>query len=161
MKSIIAVFLAIAISAIIFAVLPTKKSTVIGTDGYWRIENDNGVWWFLSPNGNREFLNSVQSVQPKQYSKDTSQPSFVSADYSGDIDAWAKTTADRVKSYGFKSVGAWSNSALSPYIPYSRDLNLSKCTNLSIDQDGWENDIEKAVIKQVSPLKQDVNLIGY
>src|SRR4051812_19832833 len=103
---------AIAVIAIIFAVLPTTKPTNIGTNGYWRIEKNNDVWWFLNPSGEREFLNSVQTVRPQQLSRVPDGPHFRSKDYNGDIDIWAKTTAARVNSYGFKSLGAWCDLSL-------------------------------------------------
>src|SRR5271156_1671752 len=46
-----------------------------GREGYWRIGQDaNGVWWFVSPSGQREFLNTVTTVQPFQLSRDGEGP---------------------------------------------------------------------------------------
>jgi hypothetical protein len=40
-------------------------ATVHGREGFWRLGKDqNGVWWFVRPDGRREFLNCVTTVQP-------------------------------------------------------------------------------------------------
>ena len=41
--------------------------TVRGTAGYWRLgQTRQGVWWYLSPENQAEFLNTVTTVQPVQ-----------------------------------------------------------------------------------------------
>src|SRR5687768_8336987 len=47
------------------ASLAERFPTLRGTDGFWRVGKDaSGVWWFISPKGEAEFLNTVTTVQP-------------------------------------------------------------------------------------------------
>ena len=44
---------------------------VLGQSGYWRLaQNEQGVWWFLSPDNRLEFLTTVTSVRPIQKSRE-------------------------------------------------------------------------------------------
>src|SRR4051812_48639686 len=73
-----------------------ELTKVEGRDGFWRIAQDaQGVWWYLSPTGQREFLNTVTTVQPYQHARVTDGARFVSRDWSGgdkddagDLDGW-------------------------------------------------------------------------
>jgi hypothetical protein len=125
-----------------------QRPKITGTSGYWRIIYEDNTYWFLSPDGNKEFMNVVQSVQPQQSARDSNSLSYLSKDFHGDLDDWARKTANRVSTYGFKGIGAWSNPSLHPYIPFTRDLNLSKWTKLPISDPNWETDVEKAVKEQ-------------
>src|SRR5204863_6598962 len=84
-----------------------------GTEGFWRLaQTQDGVWWYLSPRGEREFLNTVTTVQPFQHSRDMQGAGFVSRDWNGgstdkgDLDAWAVRTIARFHATGFKGQGA-------------------------------------------------------
>src|SRR4051794_2110378 len=40
-------------------------STLRGQSGFWRIgKTDSGVWWFINPKDQPDFLNMVTTVQP-------------------------------------------------------------------------------------------------
>lgn len=97
----------------------------------WTIQNNKNHWWFISPQGKQEFLVGVTTVPAKD--------------------------ANRIKSYGFKCEGAWSEQA--PDVPYSKDLNLFISTTVSISDPRWETQIEQLIKNKVVP--QDHNLIGY
>src|SRR5579872_5280584 len=60
-------------SAVIAAAVepPTSQPSPLihlrGQAGYWRLAQDQaGVWWWVSPTGKLEFLNTVTTVQPEQ-----------------------------------------------------------------------------------------------
>src|SRR6185295_6804434 len=84
-----------------------------GQSGFWRVgETIDGVWWFITPDDRVEFMNMVTTVQPFQEARDPDGIHFVSRDYdpaTADVDAWAARTIARVRSLGFKGVGAWSH----------------------------------------------------
>src|ERR1700683_306441 len=43
-----------------------------GQQGFWRLgEDQSGVWWWVSPEGKLEFLNTVTTVQPEQSGRDS------------------------------------------------------------------------------------------
>ncbi len=153
---------ALLLIALATVLLMRSDKRVRGVIGYWHIEKDDrNVWWFVSPNGNKEFLNNVTSIQPYQESRDPSSKIFRSKDYNDDIELWAEKTANRVIGAGFKGSGAWSHQSIGKYIPYARDLNLMLHCHVPISDPLWVEQIEEAIKSQVVPLKYDKNLIGY
>ncbi len=143
--------------------------SVHGRNGFWRIvEAPDQTWWFQSPQGRLEFLNTVTTVQPYQHAGNPEKAGFQSSDWHGDLDTWAAATVKRVgTTYGFKGIGAWSNDALIGHgMPVSRCLYLLDW--LPKDPDarlfytpGWEAELEHAVREQVVPLKDKTDLVGY
>src|SRR3954471_16491129 len=100
-----------------------------GADGFWRVGRDDaGSWWFISPDGRREFLNSVTTVQPRLLGRDRKGTHYVAKDFDGTgLHRWADAAVRRVADCGFKGIGAWSEPVLHQYdVPMTRDLNL--CT---------------------------------
>ena len=81
-----------------------------GQAGFWRLGQDEaGVWWWVSPTGKLEFLNTVTTVQPEQDGRDRNSVRYVSTDWNGrydsrDLDRWASETLSRVVDYGFKGL---------------------------------------------------------
>ena len=94
-----------------------------GTDGYWRTgETADHVWWFVSPEGKQEFLNTVTTVQPMQDRREKDAVHFVSTDWDGrerdaDLNLWAKATLKRVYDYGFKGRHDFAGDVFAPRGP--------------------------------------------
>ena len=66
-----------------------------GREGFWRIARDEaGAWWFVSPDGRREFLNCVTTVQPTLRGRDARGPHYLAHDYRGEspLNDWAEAT---------------------------------------------------------------------
>ncbi len=161
----------------IVAVLPKPAANdlvkIVGAEGYWRIgQSADGVWWFLSPDNRREFMNTVTTVQPFQLGRREAGPHFISRDWqggldttSGDIQQWAKKTLDRVREAGFKGMGAWCHPVFhSLDVPISRDLNLWAHAiggDHLLYSPRWRSIMEQAVAKQVTVLSSNRNLVGY
>ncbi|UCF43024.1 MAG: hypothetical protein JSV99_10650 [Planctomycetota bacterium] len=153
-----------------------------GRPGFWRLKRDtNGVWWFLSPEGKQEFLNTVTHVQPFQKGQDANGPHYVSGDYKGPtdveiwnvdstgldeyLDEWAVKTIKRVKEAGFKSLGGWCQPTF-----HRHDVAVSRClvvwrevgkSNKLFYEPGWPEAAEKVIKKQVVGLRNNTNLVGY
>jgi hypothetical protein len=145
---------------------------VSGKQGFWRLgQAAEDTLWFVSPKGEVQFLNTVTTVQPYQFGRDRDGIHYVSQDWNskpggdGDLDAWAQKTAARVLAMGFKGLGAWSNPVFHKYdIPVSRDLNISTWIPQSARRfysPEWAPAAEYSVSTQVTPLKDNANLIGY
>ena len=150
----------------------------VGTDGFWRLQRDaDGAWWFLSPTGEREFLNAVTTVVPYQQGR-LPGADYVSRDWTGEVTgsmsegdtaAWAAATLPRLKAAGFKAIGAWSHPAfhdpaINPDLPITRDLNLWTYTwgeGKRVFHPEFRRIVEEAVVKQVTPLRESRTLVGY
>ena len=143
-----------------------------GREGYWRVGRDAaGAWWFVSPGGRREFLNCVTTVQPRLLGLDPKGPHYVARAYEGAHagDAghrrWAGAAVRRVGEAGFKGVGAWSDPVLHDFdVPITRDLNISSYLVGDAQRIGsvaWESAVEDVIRRQVEPLRDNRNLVGY
>jgi len=146
---------------------------VRGAEGFWRVgKTDSGVWWFISPTGQREFLNTVTTVQPFQLGREANGVHFASRDYNGttgqydgDLKAWAEKTVARVYAAGFKGLGAWSHPILHEFdVPMTRDLNIWKhyhSGNYKLYSPDWESYGDILISKLVGPYRDNRNLVGY
>ncbi|HEX8325011.1 MAG TPA: hypothetical protein VF595_13995 [Tepidisphaeraceae bacterium] len=147
--------------------------TMRGREGFWRLgKTEDGVWWFVSPEGKREFLNTVTTVQPFQVGRDAQGVSFISRDwdgslgkYDGDLEAWARKTVARVQDSGFKGLGAWCHPVLhGQNIPITRDLNLWRhysASDFRLYHPDFVKTMDSVVEKAVAELKHNKNLVGY
>ena len=146
--------------------------TVHGRDGFWRVGKDRtGAWWFVRPDGRREFLNSVTTVQPHLAGRDPKGPHYAARDWDGRstsgpaMDRWAEATLARVSDFGFKGLGAWSDTVFHKYdVPVTRDLNLSTWVPYEarhVFHPRWEAAVEEAIQRQVAPLRDNKSLVGY
>ena len=161
----------LAFSCSVFAEQSNYRQ-IRGKEGFWRVVQDgDGIWWFLSPEGSLEFLNTVTHVHPAQRGRDEEGPHFVSEDWDGgphreggDLDAWAAKTIMRVHKAGFKGMGAWCNRVFHTCdVAISRDLNVWSSVGkrkLFYDTD-WSKVAEEAIKSQVLPLRDNKNLVGY
>lgn len=150
-----------------------EYDSIHGREGFWRLarEGKSGHWWFVSPDGKREFLNSVTTVRPAADARDRDGAAHVSGDYNPSTEdpardrEWATATLRRVKDAGFKGIGAWSHPALHQLdVPITRDLNLSTYVpwnRRGLFTPGWSDAIDSAARGQVEPLRDNRNLVGY
>jgi len=160
----------------------TEDEIVVGQEGFWRLKRDcNGVWWFLSPEGKQEFLNTVTNVHPYQKGRDKDGLHYVSSDWKGATDTeilnrrpqegddkqlrcWAEKTIKRVKEAGFKGLGGWCNWEFYNHdVPVSRVLVLWRWagTGTLFYSPSWAEAAQKAVQEQVTALRDNTNLVGY
>ncbi|MEM1011982.1 MAG: sugar-binding protein, partial [Planctomycetota bacterium] len=159
---------------------PDEFAVVQGTPGFWRLaRTHDGTWWFLSPDGDKEFLNTVTTVVPYQQGRRALGPHYVSRDWhgqitgsltEGDVPGWGVRTHDRVIEAGFKGFGAWCHPVfhdpdVNSDTPITRDLNLWLWTHAGGKTRLYDADfaavIEDAVEKQVSHLRDSTTLVGY
>jgi hypothetical protein len=156
--------------------VPVKFAVLHGTDGFWRVgQTADHVWWFVSPEGKPEFLNTVTTVEPYQISRDPYGPRYVSSDWKGPLvmdertapalKIWAQRTLTRLKEIGFKGIGAWSSPIFHHYdVPMSQDLNVSAWqtgADRRFYSPQWAVTAEHAIQVETVPLRENHNLIGY
>lgn len=145
---------------------------VRGRESFWRlVEDQSGTWWFMSPSGSLEFMNTVTTVQPYQAAREKVSAHYVSRDWDGtpthpgNLHRWADLTAKRVQSMGFKGLGAWCNPEFhNVVIPMTRDLNVWSWMNTAAKRfynPDWDKTADHAIKAQVELLKENHNLVGY
>ena len=116
MRPLIVVSLGIAtIGFIVGQVLATDALT-LKANQFFHAEKLNGRWWLISPDGHRFISKGVTTVQIAQ---DTIQGTDISPYLEtnkkkyGNPTAWRKAVATRLIGWGFNTLGAWSDDAVS------------------------------------------------
>jgi hypothetical protein len=149
-----------------------RLATIKGTPGFWRLgKTREGAWWFVTPDDQLEFLNTVTTVQPWQFGRHEDGPHFLSRDFNGpiggegDMKLWATKTLARVRDMGFKGLGAWCNPVFHDLdVPMTRDLNVWSWATKACQRlyhPDWNAIAERAISTQVEKLKDNKHLVGY
>ncbi len=100
-----------------------------GQTGYFHVEQLNGVWWLITPEGNVFLSKGVNNIN---YAGDHS-PALGYSPYGrqvsqtyGSAPKWAAVAAQRLRSWGLNTVGAWSSPVMAEQqMPYTPVLNLA------------------------------------
>lgn len=83
--------------------------------GYFRVEPSNGAFWLVDPAGGRFLSKGVNSVRFDQDAvQNTKRVPYAEACQRryGGVTAWRTATATRLASWGFNTVGSWSDEAV-------------------------------------------------
>ncbi|MEM0379004.1 MAG: hypothetical protein QXL98_03105 [Thermofilaceae archaeon] len=98
-----------------------------GATGFFRVEEINGTYWFIDPEG---YVFISKGVNHVDYMGDYSPALGYSPYYVnvlrryGSVDKWVEVTVSRLLRWGFNTVGAWSSRELFKHIPYTVNLNV-------------------------------------
>ncbi len=137
-------------------------------DGFFRVEQRSGVWWFITPDGEPFFSNGVNVITEGQIRKNYNpkKPEYAAFRFYPTTDAWMNETLKRLKDWNFNTVGGWSSRELERggAMPYTKVLHLggSKFAPWG-DMFGAEvaARIDAEAKREIGNLKTDKNLIGY
>lgn len=81
--------------------------------GFFRVEQEGGVWWLIDPDGGRFLSKGVNTVRFDQdYIRDSDRSPYAEAcrrKYGGE-GAWQVAAARRLRAWGFNTLGCWSDS---------------------------------------------------
>ena len=144
--------------------------TASSAPGFFRVEKSAGTWWFLSPSGERFWslgVNCVTGGVTKEKWNDAN-PSYAWWRYHSTHEAWAEESMDRLRRWGFNTLGAWSdyqalNSASKP-MPYTEVLYFGTSIEApasDLFSPEAEKVIEQVAKEYVPKLANDPNLIGW
>ncbi|MCS7225305.1 MAG: beta-agarase [Armatimonadetes bacterium] len=143
--------------------------------GLFRLEERGGIWWFVDPQGHLFLSKGVNHCSfigdgnPKTGRRPYHES--VRARY-GSEEAWAEATVQRLKEWGFNTVGGWSSPSLFSMMPYTIIVNWFLMEDLGADEwlrgdfpdvfsSDYEERVEKAVAAHCLPRKDDPLLVGY
>ena len=146
---------------------------LFGAGSYFRVQQRAGVWWFVSPSGRLVISAGVNNVS---YRGDaihgtTVHPYFehISKLYPSQ-DAWARSEIDRLRSWGFNNLGAWTTPFLWSYrMPYTVILDIGarsganwlKGIPLDVYSPRFEAMAREIAEKECKPRADDPYLLGY
>jgi len=135
------------------------------------IRQDGSGWWLVSPDGKPFFSRGVCVITQGQAreSFDPNKPGYAAWQHYDSSEAWADSTLRRLKSWGFTTVGGWSDYAA---FRQSKEQSLSFTPVLHVGStagipwwDMWDPKIitrmEEIAREQILPLRDDPRLLGY
>ena len=95
----------------------------------FRVEEQDGRWWFVTPEGGRFLSFGVNHITwGGNRARGTERNPYreaIEARY-GTAEKWAKASGDRIKQWGFNTIGGWSSSEMSPHLPRTPILHLTQ-----------------------------------
>ncbi|HLK61337.1 MAG TPA: hypothetical protein VKU00_32605 [Chthonomonadaceae bacterium] len=135
------------------------------------VHAEEGRWWLTTPTGRRFFSSGICCVTPGEtwQEYDSKKPAYAAWRQYPTSTAWADATLGRMKSWGFTTVGGWSDYALLKRssqmdLPYTPVLHLGSSSGAP-----WWNmwdpkvvgDMETAARTQILAVRDDPRLLGY
>ena len=163
----------LAILAFALLFLLPGSVRLLGAGSYFRVEQRSGVWWLVAPSGQLTLSAGVNHVsyQGDVIHGTTEHPYFenISKIYPNK-DAWAVAELKRLKSWGFNTIGSWSDPVLwSHGMPYTVILNIAarsganwlKGIPVDVYSPRFEATAQKIAEQECAPRSGDSNLIGY
>ncbi|HTS18268.1 MAG TPA: agarase [Verrucomicrobiae bacterium] len=109
------------------------NSSPVPANPYFHAVQLEGRWWLLDPHGHRFLSKGITTVQ---FSGDTIKGTSTSPYLEtvktkyGSPDAWRKAAAQRLVSWGFNSLGAWSDDSISACTASNQHLAYAPIVDL-------------------------------
>jgi len=136
------------------------------------LEAEDEFWWLVTPDGYAFYSMGINHITAEGYYS----PKLGYSPYEKSIlksygakEKWAETTRNRLREWGFNTIGAWSNSELFPEFPYVLQLNFAslgggdwlKGTFPDVFDPEWEQKVFLEAERICGQRKNDPWLIGY
>jgi parallel beta-helix repeat protein len=141
--------------------------------GFFHIEKIGGVWWIVDPEGNAFISKGVNHVSYQgDYAPTLGYSPYnraVSKIY-GDAESWARSAVDRLRKFGFNTIGAWSSDEVfTKGMPYTIILDIASTAGsewlsgevTDFFSSSFEEAAQKVAERACTPRKDDPNLLGY
>jgi hypothetical protein len=136
--------------------------------GFFRVMQDHGVWWLVGPDGNRFFSTGVNEVgagdlPPTGTPRETA--GYVGLLHYPDFSAWWSATANRLRAWGFNTLGGWAeDGAIAKHeMPYVVSLHLGKWVGAPWEDVTAPDALEtiRTLVRSLAQYRDDPQLIGY
>jgi agarase len=98
--------------------------------GRFRVEQVDGVWWLITPEGHAMFSNGPTGVDTGDIARGTTRSPYLDAILArhGSLEAWASNTLQRFCDLGIRTLGGWMAAAdldrFEGKVPYSVNANF-------------------------------------
>ena len=163
-------------TAVVLTLAAGINRSVAAAEGHsldrpFSIQQQGQAAWLVKPNGERFFSLGVCCVNQGASRKDfdPANPGYASWQHYADSNLWANATLKRLKSWGFTTVGGWSDFHV---LKDCRDADIAFAPVLHIGStagapwwDMWDPKIvermDQGARDQIVPLRDDPRLIGY
>lgn len=88
-------------------------------DGYFRVAKLDGAWWFITPEGAPFVSKGVTDVNWLGATLAVDAFHDLMVEKYGAEDAWATAAAQRVRDWGFNTIGPWSSRSMTERLPHA------------------------------------------
>ncbi len=148
-----------------------SEGTGLALSRRFAVREDESGWWLIAPDGHRFFSLGICAAQPGvgRGEFDPENPAYAWWRQHPDPVAWAGRTADRLRSWGFTTLGGWTDSTtLGPIA--APDLWLTPVLHLGANAgapwwDLWDprnlRRMEDTAAATIGPLASDPRVLGY
>ncbi len=158
------------------AAKPTARSakaaavakTPFPATGYFSVAQSDGRWWLVTPQGEPFYAAGIDTVSPVG---DTDQVTglclycqAIASEYPDDPDhsEWATATLAQLRSWGFNSLGDFSDdSALGSQMPYEVQLTMAGTSDEDWFSPSFVTQADQVAATQIPKYANDPNVIGY
>lgn len=143
------------------------------SQGYYRVEQRSGVWWFITPSGDPMLSAGVDAISYQaDIIKGTQKHPYeasVSKIYPNEF-SWGAAALERLRHWGFNTIGAWSDRDLwGRGVAYTVILNIAAQSGASwqygrpvdVYDPKFEQAAREIAAKECKPRTHDPQLIGY
>jgi hypothetical protein len=155
------------------------QPTAVSTDGgpadqassRCTVRREQNGWWFVAPTGEPFFSLGVsmfnQGTSPADYNPD--KPSYAALRHYGSPDDWAAVSLRRLKSWGFTTIGGWSDYETLSRSP-EHDLWITPVLHLGSNSgvpwfDMWDEmnirRIDEVAADYMQTVRNDPRVLGY
>lgn len=76
---------------------------------FYRVTQENGIWWFLTLQGERFFSLGVNCVNMGEPDYSERNPAYCARRFYPDARRWTEETLRRLGEWGFNTIGGWSD----------------------------------------------------
>ncbi len=151
---------------------PSPLPTAIPS-GYFRVENRRGVWWLIDPRGAPTLSIGVDNVvHAGDRIRGTGPSPYLQAveQIYPDRSAWDRRAVDRLRAWGFNTLGAWSDAELTDqHTPYTVILDFAARsgadwlhgTPVDVYDPRFEDTAREIASREATLRAHDPMLIGY
>ncbi len=142
-----------------------------GPASRYSVTEEDGICWLVTPAGRRFFSRGVCVVTPglSRETYDAENPAYAAWQHYPDTSAWAAATVQRLRAWGFTTLGAWSDVAA---LRGSRDDGFFLTPVLHLGStagapwwDMWDPEVirrmDAAARETILAVRDDPRLIGY
>lgn len=131
----------------------------------WSTAEENGIYWLVTPEGNPAFSKGVNIVKGwEETSKSRERLAYYWGNFYPSVGDWMRDTRERLETWGFNTLGGWSDPSPELGLALTVDLELGRNAKFHWF-DPFEPEMEQKVMtwaeNLTAPYRNNPRLIGY
>lgn len=136
---------------------------------FYRVTQHKGIWWFLSPQGERFFSLGVNCVNMGESQYSEKNPAYCAMRFYAHPAQWTEDTLARLRQWGFNTIGGWSDvdtlrTHWKKAMPYTVVLHVGSRLGMP-----WNDmfapqtaqQVDEIVRDLIAPYRDDPHLLGW